>query len=115
MRTRVKLKAESAQRTRQTFLGFILRGLRVCVVSMGAKQSQFTSGARKTIAKASGLDAATRRTIAGPTVQNEPNFRRRRVGRSCRAAGHGANVRNEPNLADSVGWDNPVAWAAVVE
>jgi hypothetical protein len=77
-----------------------------------AKQSQFASGARKTIAKASGLDAgapkrhssrlgtpAARRTIAGPIVQNEPNFRRCRVGRGPRAVGHGANVQNEPNLA----------------
>jgi hypothetical protein len=33
-----------------------------------------------------------------PVVRNEPNSRRRRVGRGPRGVGRGANVQNEPNL-----------------
>ncbi len=39
-----------------------------------AKQSQFTARARKTIAKARGLDAATRRTIAGADCARRTQF-----------------------------------------
>jgi len=115
VRTRAEPKPESPQLAWQTCLGFILRGLRVSVICMRAKQSQFPAVPGGTRPQGRGTRGKRAKQTQFPAVGQDPRSGLRKTNPISPAVPGGSGsggrgswraiVQNEPNFPGDARWD----------